>query len=110
MKTSLKRGLFIHMLTFSMCMQVCGNSKPVKLLSDWLHLWHEKASRTSKSSIQSDSDTLQDFSDSLYESEADSSNEERLKNVLLVSGPVGVCSLFLLFYKFNLLNFFNCFL
>ncbi|WMV34479.1 hypothetical protein MTR67_027864 [Solanum verrucosum] len=69
--------------------QVCGNSKPVKLLSDWLHLWHEKASRTSKSSIQSDCDTLQDFSDSLYESEADSSNEERLKNVLLVSGPVG---------------------
>ncbi|KAK6787008.1 hypothetical protein RDI58_015533 [Solanum bulbocastanum] len=69
--------------------QVCGNSKPVKLLSDWLHLWHEKASRTSKSSIQNDCDTLQDFSDSLYESEADSSNEERLKNVLLVSGPVG---------------------
>ncbi|KAG5601260.1 hypothetical protein H5410_032630 [Solanum commersonii] len=69
--------------------QVCGNSKPVKLLSDWLHLWHEKVSRTSKSSIQSDCDTLQDFSDSLYESEADSSNEEQLKNVLLVSGPVG---------------------
>ncbi|XP_055829542.1 uncharacterized protein LOC129898855 isoform X2 [Solanum dulcamara] len=69
--------------------QVCGNSEPVKLLSEWLHLWHEKASRTSKSCIHSDSDTLQDFSDSLYESEADSTNEEQLKNVFLVSGPVG---------------------
>ncbi|KAJ8557973.1 hypothetical protein K7X08_004739 [Anisodus acutangulus] len=69
--------------------QVCGNSEPVKLLSDWLHLWHEKASRTSKSCIHSDSGTLQDFSDSLYESEAGSTNEEQLKNVLLVSGPVG---------------------
>ncbi|XP_060214329.1 uncharacterized protein LOC132641368 isoform X2 [Lycium barbarum] len=69
--------------------QVCGNSEPVKLLSDWLHLWHEKASSTSKSCIHGDSGTLQDFSDSLYESEADSTNEERLKNVLLVSGPVG---------------------
>ncbi|KAJ8563632.1 hypothetical protein K7X08_032084 [Anisodus acutangulus] len=69
--------------------QVCGNSEPVKLLSDWLHLWHEKASRTSKPCIHSDSNTLQDISDSLYESEADSTNEEQLKNVLLVSGPVG---------------------
>lgn len=74
------------------CMQVCGNSELVKLLSDWLHLWHEKASRTSKSCIHSDSDTLQDFPDSFYESEADSTNEEQLKNVLLVSGPVGVFS------------------
>ncbi|KAF3617056.1 putative transmembrane emp24 domain-containing protein p24delta4-like [Capsicum annuum] len=69
--------------------QVCGNSEPVKLLSDWLHLWHEKASRTSKSCIHSDSGTPQEFSDSLCESEADSTNEEQLKNVLLVSGPVG---------------------
>ncbi|CAN4099674.1 unnamed protein product [Withania somnifera] len=69
--------------------QVCGNSEPVKLLSEWLHLWHEKASRTSKSCIYSDSGTLEDFSDSLCESEADSTNEEQLKNVLLVSGPIG---------------------
>ncbi|OIT27058.1 PREDICTED: uncharacterized protein LOC109214488 [Nicotiana attenuata] len=68
--------------------QVCGNSEPVKLLSDWLHLWHEKASRTSKPCILSDRVT-QDSFDSLYESEADSTNEEQLKNVLLVSGPVG---------------------
>ncbi|XP_075075389.1 uncharacterized protein LOC107789591 isoform X1 [Nicotiana tabacum] len=68
--------------------QVCGNSEPVKLLNDWLHLWHEKASRTSKPCILSDR-VAQDSSDSLYDSEADSTNEEQLKNVLLVSGPVG---------------------
>lgn len=98
-KTSLKRCLFPHMF-FHMqydkcspipCMQVCGNSEPVKLLNDWLHLWHEKASRTSKPCILSDR-VAQDSSDSLYDSEADSTNEEQLKNVLLVSGPVGVCS------------------
>ncbi|XP_031281321.1 uncharacterized protein LOC116139808 isoform X1 [Pistacia vera] len=67
--------------------EVCGNNESVKFLSDWLHLWREREFRTIKDSSGSDKCSLQDD----YEIDSDSENidEDGLKNVLLVTGPVG---------------------
>ncbi|KAF8023632.1 hypothetical protein BT93_F0974 [Corymbia citriodora subsp. variegata] len=73
-------------------MEVCGNSEAVKFLSEWLHLWHQADYKNIKylngveeSSLQYDYYVL-DQSDS--ESEC-KERHARLKNVLLVTGPVG---------------------
>ncbi|KAK9270529.1 hypothetical protein L1049_026110 [Liquidambar formosana] len=71
-------------------MEVCGNSESVKFLSEWLHLWHEI--RSSKNSTKGDKCVMQDEDHSCYESDSDSENideGDKLKNVLLVTGPVG---------------------
>lgn len=76
-------------------MQVCGNDEAVKFLSDWLRLWHARGSHTSKDQAVGDQCNMQD--DDYYCSRNDSDSEEideedRLKNVLLVTGPIGVCT------------------
>ncbi|CAK9154618.1 unnamed protein product [Ilex paraguariensis] len=72
--------------------EVCGNGESVKFLSEWLHLWHERGFRTSKNSTGGKKRFEQDVDYSSYHSDCDSDNiddETSLKNVLLVTGPVG---------------------
>ncbi|KAK4429658.1 ATPase family AAA domain-containing protein 5 [Sesamum alatum] len=70
--------------------QVCGNGEAVGLLSEWLHLWHRRGSLISRSCMGEDISGVQDidhdYSDADYDTIKD---EETLKNVLLITGPVG---------------------
>ncbi|XP_017243940.1 uncharacterized protein LOC108215858 [Daucus carota subsp. sativus] len=69
--------------------EICGNGEPVHFLNNWLRLWHEKGSGTSKTLV--DIYRAQD-ADYSYTSESDFEDieeENRLKNVLLITGPVG---------------------
>ncbi|KAJ7959130.1 ATPase family AAA domain-containing protein 5 [Quillaja saponaria] len=79
-------------------MEVCGNDESVKFLSDWLHLWHERGFRSRKETTEKrcslqevdDGDSDDDYSSP--HSDADSENiyeEDNLRNVLLLTGPIG---------------------
>jgi hypothetical protein len=59
----------------------------VKFLSDWLHCWHERGFQTSKDRTDGDHSDMQDADYRCSDSE---DIDEGLKNVLLVTGPVGV--------------------
>ncbi|GLT47100.1 hypothetical protein SLA2020_208190 [Shorea laevis] len=74
--------------------EVCGNNEAVKFLSDWLHLWHERDVQSIKDSSKVDKCNVQDDDDDYeccqYDSDSANINgEDSLKNVLLVTGPVG---------------------
>jgi hypothetical protein len=77
-------------------LQVCGNDEAVNFLSDWLHQWHERRYKPRKDTSNRDTRVIQDddddyiCSDSDYDSE-DMNEEDSLQNVLLVTGPIGVC-------------------
>lgn len=65
----------------------------MRFLSDWLRLWRAKGSHTSKDETVSGQRGMED--DDYYCSYKDSDSEDideedTLKNVLLVTGPVGV--------------------
>ncbi|XP_057250078.1 uncharacterized protein LOC104891151 isoform X3 [Beta vulgaris subsp. vulgaris] len=72
-------------------LEVCGNSEAVKFINDWLRLWHSTDFRFSKSSYSTDKSLMKDDSYDTYDSDSDAENAEAsgLKNVLLVTGPVG---------------------
>ncbi|KAK2979085.1 LOW QUALITY PROTEIN: hypothetical protein RJ640_026035, partial [Escallonia rubra] len=73
--------------------EICGNRKSVKFLSEWLHLWHEKGVRTSQFSDNGNKGIMLDADYNFERSDSDSEDvngETVLKNVLLVTGPVGV--------------------
>lgn len=75
-------------------MQVCGNTESVKLLNEWLCQWYERGFQPSKDFLSSDEEKSQDADYNCSESDSDSENigaEDRLKNVLLIVGPPGVC-------------------
>lgn len=76
-------------------MQVCGNVESVKFLSEWLRLWHDRDSQSIKdSSISNKGNNLDEDDDYCgCTSDSDDNDENRLKNVLLVTGPIGVSSL-----------------
>ncbi|KAK1315629.1 hypothetical protein QJS10_CPA05g01839 [Acorus calamus] len=71
---------------------VCGNRESIRLLREWLECWHERGCQTSKSFYDDDCFSTQD---SEYNSSQNDSDGERmngkafLKNVFLVTGPVG---------------------
>ncbi|KAG2313505.1 hypothetical protein Bca52824_025062 [Brassica carinata] len=72
--------------------EVCGNTESVKLMNEWLGQWHERGFQPSKDFSSSDEDKSQDGDYNCSESDSDSENiggEDRLKNVLLIVGPVG---------------------
>nr|XP_027089811.1 uncharacterized protein LOC113710932 isoform X2 [Coffea arabica] len=74
------------------CLQICGNDEAVKFISQWLYLWHEKGSQSGKSSFHDEQTVGEDIDYSSHQSDTDSENideETSLKNVLLVTGPVG---------------------
>ncbi|KAG0501870.1 hypothetical protein HPP92_001942 [Vanilla planifolia] len=68
-------------------MEVCGNTESVKLLSDWLKSWQERGALNSKNN------SIIEYSDgSSYDGGSDIDElvvEDTLKNVLLITGPVG---------------------
>ncbi|KAF3967452.1 hypothetical protein CMV_008550 [Castanea mollissima] len=69
--------------------EVCGNDESVKFLSDWLHMWHERGFQISKVRTDGDQCDMQDDDYRCSDSE-DIDEETGLKNVLLVTGPVGL--------------------
>nr|GEV00534.1 P-loop containing nucleoside triphosphate hydrolases superfamily protein [Tanacetum cinerariifolium] len=71
--------------------EICGNFESVKLLNEWLHLWQEKGPRTNKCPTDNDNRIMQDVDLNYCPSDSGSDTEEEtnLKNVLLVTGPVG---------------------
>uniref|UniRef100_A0A0D3AR97 Uncharacterized protein n=1 Tax=Brassica oleracea var. oleracea TaxID=109376 RepID=A0A0D3AR97_BRAOL len=73
-------------------LQVCGNTDSVKLMNEWLGQWHERGFQPSKDFLSSDEEKSQDADYKCSESDSDSENtgaQDRLKNVLLIVGPVG---------------------
>ncbi|GMJ02437.1 hypothetical protein like AT1G77620 [Hibiscus trionum] len=71
--------------------EVCGNTESVKFMSEWLRLWRERSSQAIKSSNNIDTGNAledDDYCDSDFDSE-NIAEENSLKNVLLVTGPVG---------------------
>lgn len=74
-------------------MQVCGNRESVNFLSEWLRLWHERGFRSSKDLSVGKNFIVHDDDYNGYQSDCNSDNRDEdgsLKNVLLVTGPVGV--------------------
>ncbi|KAM6572301.1 hypothetical protein CsatA_016381 [Cannabis sativa] len=72
--------------------EVCGNVESVKFLSEWLQKWRERNFQIGKDLIDCDTNDRDkdDYICSENDSDSDSQYEEdRLKNVLLVTGPVG---------------------
>ncbi|KAJ0231687.1 p-loop containing nucleoside triphosphate hydrolases superfamily protein [Hirschfeldia incana] len=72
--------------------EVCGNTESVKLMNEWLGQWHERGFQPSKDFLCSDEEKSEDADYNCSESDSDSENigaEDRLKNVLLIVGPVG---------------------
>lgn len=78
--------------------QVCGNSESVKFISEWLHIWHERDVRAFKYSSGSEKCSVPDDNHDCYLTDSDSENIDEgdsLKNVLLVTGPIGVCTIYI---------------
>ncbi|KAH6782670.1 hypothetical protein C2S51_007963 [Perilla frutescens var. frutescens] len=70
--------------------QICGNGESVNFLSEWLHLWHQRGSLIIRGCTDEDNSAAQDVDCDYHQSESDNDDgEESLKNVLLVTGPVG---------------------
>ncbi|XP_042517517.1 uncharacterized protein LOC122091570 [Macadamia integrifolia] len=72
--------------------QVCGNDESVRFLNEWLRSWHERYLKKRKKSTDDDECSSQDSEDSSYQIGSDTENMDEgrsLKNVLLVTGPVG---------------------
>ncbi|XP_048131184.1 uncharacterized protein LOC115734760 isoform X2 [Rhodamnia argentea] len=73
-------------------MEVCGNSEAVKFLTEWLRLWHQADYKNIKNLDGVEESSLQYDYYVLDQSDSESERKERharLKNVLLVTGPVG---------------------
>ncbi|WZY77129.1 hypothetical protein YC2023_023513 [Brassica napus] len=61
-------------------------------MNEWLGQWHERGFQPSKDFLSSDEEKSQDADYKCSESDSDSENtgaEDRLKNLLLIVGPVG---------------------
>ncbi|XP_014501576.1 uncharacterized protein LOC106762275 isoform X2 [Vigna radiata var. radiata] len=77
--------------------EVCGNDESVNFLSDWLHRWHERQYKSRKDNTDTDKSGMQDVEDddddykcSYSDCDSEDMNEKNsLKNVLLITGPIG---------------------
>ncbi|KAK1291973.1 hypothetical protein QJS10_CPB17g00661 [Acorus calamus] len=72
--------------------EICGNRESIRLLREWLDSWHERGCQTSKSFYDDDCFSTQDseYNSSQNDSDGESMNGKAfLKNVFLVTGPVG---------------------
>ncbi|CAI8605542.1 unnamed protein product [Vicia faba] len=84
-------SLWIHKYKPTKASEVCGNNESLKFLRDWLHLWHERRYQNRKGSSNKDHIGIPNV-DSEYNCPGDnhaSKDEGSLKNVLLITGPVG---------------------
>lgn len=73
-------------------LEVCGNKESIKSLSEWLKSWHERGFESNKNVIHGDRGVAEDSEDSSYEIGSDTENmddDAMLKNVLLITGPIG---------------------
>ena len=71
---------------------MCGNSESIRSLSEWLKSWHERGRQSSQNCKSGEKCAIEDSEDS-YENDSDTGDREEsaiLKNVLLITGPVGV--------------------
>ncbi|XP_008802093.2 uncharacterized protein LOC103716027 [Phoenix dactylifera] len=72
--------------------EVCGNSESIRSLSEWLKSWHERGRQSSQNCKSGEKCAIEESEDSLYENDSDRDDREDaaiLKNVLLITGPVG---------------------
>ncbi|XP_017252670.1 uncharacterized protein LOC108223102 isoform X1 [Daucus carota subsp. sativus] len=69
--------------------EICGNGECVTYLNNWLRLWHEKSSGVNKIIGNIDSEQDAEYSRTSVSDSGDMDEENRLKNVLLITGPVG---------------------
>lgn len=87
-------SLWIHKYKPTKASEVCGNDESLNFLRDWLHHWHERRYQNRKDSSNKDQTDIPDgdgdynCADCDYASK-DVSEEGSLKNVLLITGPVG---------------------
>ncbi|KAK9743391.1 hypothetical protein RND81_03G236100 [Saponaria officinalis] len=86
-----KNSLWTYKYQPEKASEVCGNNEAVKFINDWLRLWHAADFRVRKKSRNDDNFVKDDEYDSDdHDSYAENADEPSdLKNVLLVSGPVG---------------------
>ncbi|XP_012078225.1 uncharacterized protein LOC105638926 isoform X2 [Jatropha curcas] len=72
--------------------EICGNNDSVKFLNEWLYNWHQRGRQTNKASIVNEEFDKKDpdYNCSQHDSDLENSSEDAgLKNVLLITGPVG---------------------
>lgn len=69
--------------------EVCGNSKSVMFVNDWLRSWHDRVFGSDKES----NNTIRDDDWGVFQDDSETLSKdteaEGLKNVLLLTGPVG---------------------
>ncbi|XP_012570633.1 uncharacterized protein [Cicer arietinum] len=87
-------SLWIHKYKPTKASEVCGNDESLNFLRDWLHLWHERRCQNRKGSSNKDqTDIPNDDGDYNFPgfgcASKDVDEEGSLKNVLLITGPVG---------------------
>lgn len=70
---------------------MCGNSESVRFLSEWLKSWNERFTQSGTNKITLEHCIAEESQDTAYEIESDMDDEVTFKNVLLITGPVGVC-------------------
>lgn len=71
-------------------LEVCGNSESVRFLSEWLKSWNERVAQNGTNKITLEHCVAEESEDSAYGIESDMDDDEAtLKNVLLITGPVG---------------------
>lgn len=88
--SEIERLIFIRLL-----LQVCGNSHSVSQLTEWLKSWHDKGRKSDKKCKVEEQCVVENNEDRLYNTESDMEDQEDdpcLESVLLVTGPVGVCT------------------
>lgn len=89
----LKSCSLSSLLLLSFFLQICGNDESVKFLNEWLRLWCERHHQNGKCLNGLDESSSLENSNSyhLHDSDLEFTEEgARLKNVLLIIGPVGV--------------------
>ncbi|KAM6544442.1 hypothetical protein CsatB_008889 [Cannabis sativa] len=89
----LRNSLWTYSYQPKTATEVCGNDDSVKFLSEWLQQWRERDFEICNDLIDCDTSDRQEDDYICSESDSDSGSqyeEDRLKNVLLVTGPVGV--------------------
>lgn len=86
---SMKNSLWTDKYQPETSEEVCGNSKSVMFLNDWLRSWHDRVFGSDKEN----NNTVQDDDWGVFQDESESLSKdvegEGLKNVLLLTGPVG---------------------
>ncbi|XP_057873994.2 uncharacterized protein LOC131079969 isoform X1 [Cryptomeria japonica] len=72
--------------------EVCGNSEQVMFLNDWLRCWHERVFGSDKDQTNESDSNVQDEDWGSFQDEEETlskDGEDGLKNISLLTGPVG---------------------